>query len=552
MKRALAIVVILIALMCAAGPGLAEAFKVRGIKGLWWSGIEKYQEALPWLADHNLNFLMLCYSSFPASGQDWRSEYTPTEKQQIGDLAAKGKKRGVSVCLSFNPGIWSKPPLTYSSDQDYALALNKVKSIHALGVNWFALCLDDINRKLEDDDIAKFGTLQAAQVHFVNRLWRDMKTLNPRPKLIFCPSAYLTEDAVNHLDYINTIGEGIDKDVMMFWTGPQCCSTSISAADANVFAKWIRRKPFVWDNYPVNDMFSWRLLMSPLKNRSADLPGATSGYISNPMKQWHASTIPLATTAAYLNDPASYDPAKAMEAAIRSYPSNEQRAVRLLVELYGSSFWGEKGFPPQPKPTSAVEAEKALPKYRALRKELSSNPGLADLWEDCRACIEGDIAILERKAHGRTGSPLKARGDDFEGGAGDVFGYYKMNRAVNYIYAKPTGRDKMAVDFQLAKVPAAGATLRLVGLNGDTGVLAKVRITFNDFTVVDGETVFGAAGFETKTFELPASALKAGRNTLSICNLEEQGALGMPPWFMVSEAEIAAKEEKGQSRNAEN
>jgi len=524
------------------GTASSEPFKVRGIKGLWWQGIANYEKALPWLAEHKLNFLMLCYSSFPASGMDWRADYTAEEKEQIRKLAQDGKRLGVEVCLSFNPGIWSKPPLVYSSEQDYQAALGKVKTIQALGVNWFGLCLDDISRALEPADQARFGTLQAAQVHFVNRLWRDMKKLRPRPKLIFCPSAYLTADAVQHLDYINTVGEEIDREVMMFWTGPQCCSASITADDARAFGKWIRRKPFVWDNYPVNDMYAWRPLMGPLKNRSADLGLEVSGYIANPMKQWSISTIPLTTTALYLNDPAGYDPTSGIEAAIKSFPADQQRAIRLLVELYGSSFWGEPGFPPQPRSFGREDARKALPKYRALRKELSTNPGLADIWDDVKATLESDIATLERRCIDRkTESPLFVLGEEFEGGAGSVYGSWQYGRSANYVYAKPTGRDKMSAEFYLGDVPREGATLRLVGRNGDTGKLARVRIAMNDRSLVDSDAVFGSAGFETRTFEIPASALKPGANTLVIANLEEEGVLGMPPWFMVAEAEVTPK-----------
>jgi len=70
MVRPVAIILVLLAMVAEAN---SEPFKVRGIKGLWWQGIGNYEKALPWLADHKLNFLMLCYSSFAASGMDWRS-----------------------------------------------------------------------------------------------------------------------------------------------------------------------------------------------------------------------------------------------------------------------------------------------------------------------------------------------------------------------------------------------------------------------------------------------------------------------------------------------
>lgn len=522
---------------------MAESpFAIRGIKGLCWDGIEKYNQALPWLAEHDLNFLMLCYTSFPASGSDWRSDYTPEQKQQIRDLAAQARRLRVNLCLSFNPGVYSKPPLTYSDERDYQIALDKVKGIHALGVSWFGLCLDDISRDLQPADEERFGTLQAAHVHFVNRLWRDIQKLKPRPKLIFCPSAYLTADAEQHLDYIKTVGGGIDGEVMMFWTGPQCCSASITAADARKFAAWIRRKPFVWDNYPVNDMCSWRPLVSPLRNRSADLADSVAGYMANPMRQWHVSRIPLATTAAYLNDPEDYDPDKAMEQTIRRYPTAQQRAVRLLVDLYGSKFWGDPGYPNIVLPVSADAAGKLLPKYRALRKALSGDQGLQDIWLDCRNAIETDITLL-RRLSGDLGreSGLRADGLDFQGGAVGEVGRQFYGRVVNLVYARPTGRHEMHVDFMLDSVPESGATLRIIARDDGFPGKCRIRIAMNDEVLFEGISTFGGTAFVERTFDVPASALRQGSNLLSINNIEPEGPLGMPPWFMVAEAEISLR-----------
>lgn len=536
--RKLIITTIALSLLCAAC-AVAKPFEIRGIKGLWWEGIDKYSQVMPWLAEHDLNFLMLCYSSFPASGMDWRSQYTTEEQNQFRELNAQGKKLGVDVCLSFNPGIWSKPQLVYSNDADYEIAIDKIRTVHSLGINWFALCLDDINRALAPEDQARFGNLQAAQVHFVNRLWNSMKTMSPRPKMIFCPSAYTTEDMNAHLDYTRAIGEGIDPEIMLFWTGPTVCAASINSADAKEVEKLLKRKPFIWDNYPVNDMFPWRPLMSPLKNRSADLAGSVSGYISNPMKQLRISEVVLATTAAYLNDPAHYDPAKAMEAAINKYPADQRQAIRLLVELYGSSFWGEEGFPPKPRNDRPEEAAKMVQRHRALRSMLSKNASLSELWEEVRPTLNEDIAALDRVADkGKRANPLLADGLDFSGGAGEVFGFNKENRWVNYVYAKPTAKSEMSATFDVAKLPEKGAKLRMVARNGDTAPLSRVSVMLNGQPIVNSEVIFFNTGFDGRNFDIPAGALKAGANTLLIRNEENQGTIGSPPWFMVAEAEI--------------
>ena len=381
------IMILLIAAGAATSTFAADAgsgFALRGIKGLWWEGLPKYRLALPWVAQHHMNFLMLCYSSFPASGKDWRADYTADEQAGFRELAQQADTLGVELCLSFNPGIWSKPPLTYASEDDYQLAWKKVKSVHALGVHSFALCLDDINTKLQSADAERFKTLEAAQVHFVNRLWNDMKSLSPRPRLIFCPSAYTSAEARKHLDYIKKIAD-LDRDIFVFWTGPVVCSPTITAKDADEFAAWIGRKPIVWDNYPVNDMFPWRPLMAPVKGRSADLGAHVVGLMANPMKQWEASKIPLATLAMYLNDPVHYEPAMALHEAIAGeYSAADQRdAVWSLVGVYGTTFLGEKGYPPKPL---------SEPALRAVREKLEKVKGLEQLRDDVAPTLDADIA----------------------------------------------------------------------------------------------------------------------------------------------------------------
>jgi hyaluronoglucosaminidase len=361
-------------------------FEIRGIKGLYWDGLEKYRLALPWLAEHDQNFLMLCYTSFPASAKDWRADYTPAEIDGIKQLAADAEKLHVTLCASFNPGIWSKPPLVYADEHDYQLALRKVQKLHEAGILWFGLCLDDISRKLDAADVAKYKTLEAAQVDFVNRLWSDTKKLDPRCRLIFCPSAYTTEDAEKHLDYIRTIGDGIDPEVMIFWTGPRVCSPSITGKDARHIATLIKRKPFVWDNYPVNDMFPWRPLLAPMKNRSADLPAECAGYLANPMKQWHASKIPLGTVARYTSNPQSYDPQRAMREVIDEYPADQRPAIEALLKIYGTTFLGEANYPARLN---------RLDECKKVQQLLSQNHELDPLWQDIKPTLDGDIAKLQ-------------------------------------------------------------------------------------------------------------------------------------------------------------
>jgi hypothetical protein len=183
--------------------------------------------------------------------------------------------------------------------------------------------------------------------------------------------------------------------VFMFWTGPTVCSATITAADARKFAAWIKRKPIVWDNYPVNDMFPWRPLMAPVKGRSADLASEVAGLMSNPMKQWEASRIPLSTIADYLRDPTSYDPTKALGSALNQYDETDRPWVRNVLDLYGTTFLGAGGYPPKPNPPDRTQAAKLLETYRHVKQNVPNSSACQALWNDISETIQNDIATLE-------------------------------------------------------------------------------------------------------------------------------------------------------------
>ncbi|HEX8522191.1 MAG TPA: beta-N-acetylglucosaminidase domain-containing protein [Tepidisphaeraceae bacterium] len=545
MKKLIVLGACAVMLLASALRAETSPFKIRGIKGLWWEGMENYRLALPWAAQHNMNFLMFCYTSFPASGKDWRAAYSDDELRDFAELAKQSEKLKVNLCLSFNPGIWSKPPLVYSNEEDFEIALKKVQAVHARGINWFALCLDDIGRKLEPADEQQFQTLQKAQGQFVNRLWGVMKNMQPKPVLIFCPSAYTTQDAEKHQDYIKTVGEEIDREVMMFWTGPLVCSPTITASDAKKFGGWIRRKPVVWDNYPVNDMFPWRPLVAPVKGRSSDLANEVEGVMANPMKQWQASKLPLATLASYLNDPAHYKASNAMEAAIAEYPADDREALSALINVYGTAFLGERSYPPQPGKVTGNAGKFQQARYEKLKTALGENKNLAPLWADIQPTLDEDLRKIRKWTRDRkTESPLVADGDDFAGGAGDVHGFSRYGKDVNYVYAQATKRSEMHATFYAPADYNGAAKLVVSGRDDDSGKKLKIRIAVNEKVVFAGESPFESKDFVTKTFEVKGDVIEGGENVVSIRNLEAKGTMGSPPWFMVSEVKMELEERK--------
>ncbi len=502
-----------------------SAFEIRGLKGLFWEGIDKYYKAVPWMADHNMNWLMLCYTAYPESGTDWRADYSDQHLAEMKELVTRAGDKGITVSLSFNPGIWSKPPLCHSCEEDYQAAWRKVKDAHSIGIYSIALCLDDIARELLPADKEKYGTLQEAQVDFVNRMWRDIQSLSPRPQFIFCPSAYTTDDMKRHMDYTLTIGEKLAPGIEIFWTGPTVVAETITVADTNLVAGWLKRKPFIWDNYPVNDMFPWRPLLAPIDGRDANLAGAVSGILFNPMKQWEANKIPLVSVADYLSDPAGYNPAEADGKVLAEYPAQDHPAIRLLTKYYGSSFVGEKNYPPGPQAGSNnAEIVADLKKLQSLMRD--GSPEMQALWADVKDTVEADLKNLEIMAQ----APVFG-GEAMSGGAMDLAEKAFGHKAA-LVYAKASGKSQAEVVLSTDSTTASPTRLRLFARNGD-GKKPNVKVSLNGQTIVEGITDFSQSAFEAREFSLPADNLSTGSAVLKIENLEPNGVVGSPPWFAV-------------------
>lgn len=517
------------ATVIAQQPGTSRssaAFEIRGMKGLFWDGIEKYYQAVPWMAEHNINFLMLCYTAYPESARDWRKDYSDEQLAEMKELVTRSNDAGITVCLSFNPGIWSKPPLCHSCEDDYQASWRKIKDAHDIGIKWIALCLDDIHKDIVPADRDKYGTLQEAQVAFVNRTWEDMKALSPDMKLIFCPSAYTTKEMKMNLEYTRVIGSKISPEIDLFWTGPDVVSKTITVAEAQEAEQLLKRKPFVWDNYPVNDMFPWRPLLAPLDGRDPELAGAVSGILFNPMKQWEASKIPMVSVAEYLNNPAEYDPAEAKVKILAEYPEPQRPAIELLMKFYGSSFVGEDDYPPGPQIENAEDAGRVLADLRKLRTLLTDSAELQPLWNDVRETVEADIKRAEIIAE----APIFG-GDRFTGGAPEL-ARKAFGTTTGLVYARPTGKSRISATLSVDEGSTQPARIRLFARNGDK-TKPRVCVTLNGQKVIDGVTEFSQREFEAREFQIPSDSTENGKFVLQIENQETTGSIGQPPWFAV-------------------
>jgi len=241
----------------------------------------------------------------PFHRERWREPYPEREARYLKSLVDICEKKGIEFCWALSPGL----SIRYSSNSETEKLLDKFKWIADAGAGTYALFLDDIPPNLQHpEDTGKWKSLAAAHVDFTNRLRDRVKKEIGNARFWFCPTEYI---GTRPTPYLTTIGEGMHPGIGVFWTGPLVVSPRITGDDARAIGFILKRKPLLWDNFPVNDYNPDKLNLGPVRAREDTLPELLSGYFANPMNQAAASCPPLLTVAEYLRDPAGYDPDEA-------------------------------------------------------------------------------------------------------------------------------------------------------------------------------------------------------------------------------------------------
>jgi hyaluronoglucosaminidase len=309
---------------------------VEGFYGEPWS-FDDRMSMIDFLGQYDFNTYVYAPKDDPYHRSKWRRAYPPKLSQRIVAIIQKCNENNVRFVFTVSPGL----SITYSSTSDRRLLLKKLRFAIDLGCSWVGVMLDDIDTKIAaEKDKQIFRGLADAHSYLLNSLKDQLGGV----RLIFCPTYYANQYLgrdVSHNHYLETIGNDLDRSIDVMWTGRHVVSTTITEKDVRGFSKVVRRPPFLWDNYPVNDYYkdrdrrALRLNFGPFKGRSRSIIKLLSGYVSNPMEQAEASKVPLLTLSDLVRNP-KYSADRSFEKAIRTRYS-EDNAFREIRELIRAS-----------------------------------------------------------------------------------------------------------------------------------------------------------------------------------------------------------------------
>ena len=287
---------------CSFAYGVIEGFYGRS----WsWMIREAYAD---FLKANGFGFYIYAPKEDAYLRRKWRESWSESQAQNLMRLASVYAGKGVAWGIGFSP---FEIYLRFDGPARQALE-KKVRTINRFNPDILCVLLDDMK-----GDVPRLAETQAEVFQYI----ADLSTAR---RFILCPTYYTFDPILKRIfgnmpgEYWAELGKRIDPAADLFWTGPKVCSTEYPESHLMDVADRLGRKPFIWDNYPVNDSerMSRFLQLGAFENRPHQMSEYTAGHAVNPMNQAWLSQIPLSTLRDNYAQQESYDPEKALRDAL--------------------------------------------------------------------------------------------------------------------------------------------------------------------------------------------------------------------------------------------
>ncbi|WP_312162852.1 beta-N-acetylglucosaminidase domain-containing protein [Phenylobacterium sp.] len=301
---------------------------VEGYYGKPWSWAAR-RDVVETLAPHGYRFFLYAPKADPFLRRRWQEPHPVETASELQALSARCRELGVRFGVGLSPYEIYRD---FGPQAQAALAA-KLAQLDALGLDDLAILFDDMRGDLPG--------LAASQVDIVH--WIAERTSAGR--LIVCPSYYTDDSILDRVfgqrpeNYLEDLGAGLDRSIEVFWTGEEVCSREFSPGHLERVGRQLRRKPLLWDNYPVNDgpMMSPFLHLRGFTGRPASIAPKIAAHAVNPALQPTLSKIPAITLAQSYRLGEAYEYVAAFQAAAREVLGEDlARAVeRNLTQFQG-------------------------------------------------------------------------------------------------------------------------------------------------------------------------------------------------------------------------
>ena len=264
---------------------LPELGIIEGFYGIPWTWTARAAN-VAFLAPHGYRSYMYAPKGDPFLRLRWQEPHPDAHADELTRFSAVCRKAGMRFGVGLSPVL--KDGFTTNAK---AALERKLSFLDDVGVDDFALLFDDMRG--ETPDLAK------QQIEVAH--WAAAHTKATR--VIVCGSYYTDDPVLDRVfgarppGYEAELGANLDASIGIYWTGEEVCSRQFTTGHLERVTDTLRRKPTLWDNYPVNDgaRMSQYLHIRGFTGRPASIAEHIAAHGVNPAVQPTLSRIPMLT-----------------------------------------------------------------------------------------------------------------------------------------------------------------------------------------------------------------------------------------------------------------
>lgn len=351
---------------------------VEGFYGVPWSREARLSQ-LDFYGRNKMNIYIYGPRDDPYhSSPNWRKPYPAQEAEQLKELVECARRNEVLFYWAIHPG---KDIRWNTEDRD--LLMEKFESMYRLGIRAFAVFFDDISGE---------GTSAEKQVELLNDIYHNfVKVKGDVAPLLMCPTEYNRLWTKLEGGYLATLGGKLHPDIGILWTGDKVVAC-IDKPTMQFVNPLLKRKAFIWWNFPVSDYVRDRLLLGAVYGNGTDIDDDISAFISNPMEHAEASKIALFSIADYAWNMDAYKSDASWRRAVRYLMPGHAAALQVFASHNSDLGGNEHDFRREESEQIRPALERLLDAYcREGKREVAAASAVT---EECERMIASADLLL--------------------------------------------------------------------------------------------------------------------------------------------------------------
>ena len=351
---------------------------VEGFYGVPWSREARLSQ-LDFYGRNKMNIYIYGPKDDPYhSSPNWRKPYPAQEAEQLKELVECARRNEVLFYWAIHPG---KDIRWNTEDRD--LLMEKFESMYRLGIRAFAVFFDDISGE---------GTSAEKQVELLNDIYHNfVKVKGDVAPLLMCPTEYNRLWTKLEGGYLATLGGKLHPDIGILWTGDKVVAC-IDKPTMQFVNPLLKRKAFIWWNFPVSDYVRDRLLLGAVYGNGTDIDDDISAFISNPMEHAEASKIALFSISDYAWNMDAYKSDASWRRAVRYLMPGHAAALQVFASHNSDLGGNEHDFRREESEQIRPALERLLDAYcREGKREVAAASAVT---EECERMIASADLLL--------------------------------------------------------------------------------------------------------------------------------------------------------------